>query len=477
MPTQRVQFNEWLPDQPDNAGGLNDALNVIPVSVGYQPFPNAVDFSGSATENINAVFVAKWDTEIIIFAGGPTKLFKFNSATEALDDVSKTGGYSSSFNWRFQQFGKTVIASNGGAVLQYWTIGTSTGFLDIASSPIARNLTAVRDFVVTANVNTGTLGSSTVQWSDINDETDWASGSTSQADTQVIADGGNIQNITGGEFGLVLLEKSIVRMSYVGSPLFFQFDNIARGLGCLEGNSVCQYNNMTFFLSDDGFYSCNGSTVTPIGNEKIDRWFFEDCDLSSLGSMSSSINPTANIAVWNYANNSGGRTILVYNWSLGKWSHVDTTATVVGNIATIGTTLEGLGTLGYTDIDAMPASLDARLWIGGKFLFAGAIGAKLSTFTGSSYNSKLVTTDIEVGFNSFVNLLRPQVDNGSANISIASRKELNDAIVFSTPVATTEEGRANVRSSGRYHRVSVEPTGSWTNCMAVDVDTIPRGRR
>ncbi len=477
MPTQRVQFNEWLPDQPDNAGGLNDALNVIPVSIGYQPFPNAVDFSGAAAESINSVFVAKWGTEVIIFAGGATKLFKFNNTTEALEDKSKSGGYSSTLAWKFVQFGKTVIAANGNAILQYWTIGTSTAWADIATSPIARQVAVVRDFVVTGYVNTGTLGNSTVQWSDINDETDWTAGATSQADNQVIADGGNIQAVTGGEFGLILLEKSISRMSYVGSPLFFQFDNISRGLGCLNGNSVCQYNNVTFFLSDDGFYSCDGTNVTPIGNEKIDRWFFTDIDLTLIDNMSASINPTSNIAVWNYANTSGGRTILVYNWTLGKWSHVDTTSTVLGNIATVGTTLEGLGTLGYTDIDTMPASLDARLWAGGKFLFAGATGTKLSTFTGSAYNSKLVTTDIEVGYNSFVNLLRPQVDNGSANISIASRKELDDAIVFTTPVATTDEGRASVRSSGRYHRVSVEPTGSWTNCMAVDVYTIPRGNR
>ena len=53
MPTKRVQFTEWLPDQPDNAGGLNQALNVIPVSVGYQPFPNAEDFSGAASEALN----------------------------------------------------------------------------------------------------------------------------------------------------------------------------------------------------------------------------------------------------------------------------------------------------------------------------------------------------------------------------------------------------------------------------------------
>ena len=477
MSTQRVQFTEWLPDQPDNSGGLNDALNVIPVSIGYQPFPNAADFSGEASELLNSVFVAKWGTEVVVFAGGASKLFKFNGDTEALEDKSKAGGYSSTLPWKFVQFGQTVLAVNGDNFIQYWTIGVSTLWADIATSPKAKQITIVRDFVVVGNLLAGSLASSTVQWSDINDETDWTSGSTSQSDLQVIADGGNLVAITGGEFGLVFLEKSISRMSYVGSPLFFQFDNISRGLGCLSGNSVCQYNNVTFFLSDDGFYSCDGTSVTPIGNEKIDRWFFDDIDLALIGSMSSSINPTSNIAIWNYANNSGGRSMLIYNWTLGKWSRVTTTATALGNIATVGTTLEGLDILGYTDIDAMPASLDARLWVGGKFLFAGATGAKISTFSGADYNSQLVTTDIEVGYNSVVNLIRPQIDNGSADIAIASRRELDDSVVFSPTVTTTSEGRANVRSGGRYHRVAVYPTGNWTTAMAIDVDIKPQGNR
>jgi len=477
MPTQRLQFTEWLPDQPDNSGALNDALNVIPVSIGYQPFPNVVDFSGAASEDLNAVFVAKWDTEVVLFAGGATKIFKFNSTTEALEDKSKVGGYSSVFHWKFTQFGKTVLACNGTEIIQYWTIGTSTIWADLATAPTPKQITVVRDFVVTGSLSTGALGRSTVQWSDINDETDWTPGTTSQSDSQVMADGGNLVGITGGEFGLIFLEKSISRMSYVGSPLFFQFDNISRGLGCLTGNSICQYNQVSFFLSDDGFYSCDGNQVTPIGNEKVDRWFFADVDLTLISSMSASINPTANIAIWNYANVGGGRSMLIYNWTLGKWSRVETTATILGNIATVGTTLEGMGTLGYTDIDILPASLDARLWVGGKFLFAGATGTKISTFTGSTYNSELVTTDVEAGYNSVVNLIRPQIDNGSADIAVASRKELDDSIIFGDTVSTTSEGRANIRTGGRYHRVSVKPTGNWTTAMAIDVDFKPQGNR
>jgi len=39
MTTKRLQFTDWLPDQPANAGSLNDAKNVFPVGIGYGAFP------------------------------------------------------------------------------------------------------------------------------------------------------------------------------------------------------------------------------------------------------------------------------------------------------------------------------------------------------------------------------------------------------------------------------------------------------
>jgi len=475
MPTTRLQFTEWLPDQPANAGSLIDAKNVFPVSVGYSPFPNAVDFSGAASENLNSVYAAKFGSEVVIFAGGASKLFKFNAATEALEDKSLAGGYTGTSTWNFALFGAEVLAVNYTAKVQRWTIGTSTAFADLATAaPRAKFITVVRDFVVCANIGST---ANKVQWSDINDATDWVSGTTSQSDFQIMPDGGNITGITGGEFGIVFLEKAIARMSYTGSPLFFQFDTISRGLGCIAGGSIAQYGGLSFFLSDDGFYQTDGQSVTGIGNEKIDKYFFNDVLLESIDSMSSSADPKRKIVVWNYANNSGGRSILIYNWQLQRWSRADTVATVVGDIATAGTTLEGLGTLGYTDIDTMPASLDARLWVGGKFLFAGAEDTKIVTFTGSDYNSELITTDVEVGYNSVVTLARPQIDNGSATIKIASRRELDDAVIFGDSSTTSAEGRADLRSAGRYHRLEVSPTGNWTTAMAVDIDVKPQGNR
>ena len=472
----RIQFEEWLPDQP-SITSLRDAKNVYPTSVGYAPFNNAVDFSLAATENLNTVFGGKYGDEVVIFAGGDTKLFKLDATDLSLDDVSKVGGYSGS-KWKFTQFGKVIIAANNQAKLQSWQIGTSSTFADLsANAPIAKYVTVVRDFVVSANLDTG-ANTNKVQWSDINDETNWVSGTTSQSDYQLLPDGGNITGLTGGEVGLVFLEKAIVRMSYAGSPLFFQFDTISRGLGCLEGNSIAQYGATSFFLSDDGFYKCDGQTVTGIGTEKVDRYFFNDADLTDLDSMSAAADPIKKLVVWNYKNVDGGRSILVYNWQLNKWSRVTTTATGVGSITTTGYTLEALETvLGYTNIDTLPASLDDRLWVGGKFLFAGIKDTKIVTFTGTTYNSELITPDLELGYNSVVTLARPQIDNGSATVKVASRRELDDNIAFSASATTSSEGRASLRSAGRYHRLSVSPTGSWTNAVGVDIEVKPQGGR
>ena len=478
MTTKRLQFTDWLPDQPANAGSLNDAKNVYPLGIGYGAFPSAEDFSNAASETLNSVFVAKFGAVVEVFAGSATKLYKLNIGTLALADVSKSGGYSGNGTWRFEQFGNVVLACNDNARLQTWTIGSSTAFSDASAvAPIAKDIAVVRDFVFAGNIGVGSEPDK-VQWSDINDETDWVSGSTSQSDYQIIADGGNVQAITGGEFGVVLLEKSIVRASYVGSPLFFQFDTISNGLGCLEGHSVAQYGNITFFLSDDGWYSTDGQTITNIGLEKIDRWFFSRVDLTQLNTMSAAVDPVKNLVVWNYADVDGNRRILIYNWQLQKWSRAETTSDSVGTIATLGESLESLeSVLGYTDIDTMPASLDSRLFIGGKFLFAGTKTNKIVVFTGTSITPQLITTDIEVGYNSVATLARPQIDNGTAQVAVASRRELDDTIGFSAFVPATTEGRCSLRSAGRYHRFNVQPTGNWTTAMAVDVDVKPQGNR
>ena len=611
MTTQRIQFKDWLPDQPSILDTVSEANNVIPLAVGYGQFKSAVNYSASASEDLTNVFATKVDNDVSIFAGGLTKLFKVDSSTLALDNVGKSAsrsitnvaltsnvatittalahgfstgdtvtvdasnntfdgtyaitavptsttftyalvtgnitsaaatgtvigsGYSGTYRWQFLQFANYALASNGADKVQYYDINASTYFGDLSViAPIAKYITAVRDFVVCANIGAGT-NPARVNWSDINDPTDWTSGGASQSDFQELPDGGDITGIVGGEFGIVFLEKAIVRMSYVGSPLFFQFDTISRNVGCIEGGSVAQYGGIAYFLADDGFYSCNGQQITSIGSEKVDKYFFNNANIGDIDSISAAVDPERNLVIWNYTTTSGPRGLLIYNFETQKWSQADTDVDYLSTLATTGVSLEGIDTaynitagsfvatkqytirsIGTTDytligavantvgvlftatgvgsgtgvaidmaasaaalktIDTLVTTMDDRLYKGGKFLFGGVRDAKVITFTGTPATATITTNDLEYGYNSVLTLIRPSVDSGSADVSVASRRMLDDTITYSTAVSASSEDRCPVRSAGRYHRVSLTPTGAnWFSAIGLDLDYSTQGTR
>ena len=472
MATQRLNFAEWTPDQPTVAGTLLDVNNAVPLLTGYGLFPQAVDYSNNAGEDLNNVYAGKFSNITELFAGGASKLFKYNSGTQNLTDVSKVGGYSGE-RWEFVQYGDALLATNNAEKIQVWYVNSSTAFADVAATaPVAKYVTVIRDFVVAANLSGAP---NKVQWSDLNDETNWTAGAASQSDFQIISDGGNIRGITGGEFGIILLERAIVRMSYIGSPYFFQFDTISRGLGCISGASVAQYGGITYFISDDGFYSCNGTNLDGIGTEKVDRYLFGTLDLTKIDTISTAVDPIRNIVLWNYPNISGGRSIIMYNWQLKKWSKADTDVDYISSVATSGMTLEDLDAIGA--LDDLTTSLDSRLYIGGKFLFAGVRGEKVVTFTGARSTATFTVGDIEQGYNSLAQLARPMIQDGSATVATSSRKNLADTVTYGSAVAANSDGRCSIRSAGRFHRFIVTPTGNWTNAVGVDIDFVDRGTR
>lgn len=474
MTIKRIPFTEWKPDQPAIAESLLDANNVVPSIAGYIPFPSQVNLSNAAAEDINNIIVGKFNAVTQLFAGGATKLFKFNGTTLDLENKSQSGNYTGSTRWSFVQFGAVVLAANYTNKIQAWTINSSSLFADVnAAAPICKYITVVRDFVVAANIS-GTPNK--IIWSGLSDETNWTSSASSQSDYQIIPDGGDITGITGGEYGLVLLEKALYRMSYIGSPFFFQFDAISRNLGCIDGGSVTQYAGITYFLSDDGFYSCDGKSIVPIGAEKIDKYFYANLNISTISTMSATIDPVRKIVVWNYPTTSGGRELLLYNWQIQRWSRCATTSTYLGAAASAGFTLENIGTL-YASLELVPASLDSRIWTGGKYILGGIKDTKIITFNGDNTTASLITSDVEEGYNSVITLARPIIDNGAGTVAIASRRKLNDVITYTTAVASGEGTRVPLRSAGRYHRLNVVPTGSWTTAIGVDVNLEQQGNR
>lgn len=482
MANQRITFGEWLPDQPSITGALVKAENVYSRAIGYGGIPSVVDYTQAASEPLNNVVAGKNpDGSTTIFAGSQTNLYKLDTTDMSLDDVSgATYATPTDQRWRFTQFGNRVIAANGADKLQGWLLGTSTAWADLAAdAPTSRFVTVVRDFVVTGHVSSSLPFR--VKWSALNDETSWTNSATTQSDFQEIPDGGAIVGVTGGEYGLILMDRSIYRMTYVGSPLVFQFDNISRNLGCYEANSVIQYQGLTFFLADDGFYACDGQNVVSIGGEKVDRFFFSDVDEAYLFNMSAAIDPIKNLVIWAYPHKGQGGNVsrlLIYNFQTKKWSSGVTDIDRIASSSSPSTTLEGLDVISGS-IDALGTSLDSRIWLGGKLLFAGVRNNKVVTFTGANSTATIETGELSLeNRKTAITLVQPIVDNGSCNVAVFSRDLLNTQVVFGSTTAADSENRVSLRSMGRFHRLQFNPTGAnWDTAIGADVEIVPMGGR
>jgi hypothetical protein len=438
---------------------------------------DSVTVAATSTTAVNGTFVV--DTV------PTTTTFTYLQAGGNIGSTADTGTVSFQYvtptnqRWRFTQFGNVIIAANGGNRLQGYNLNNSTTFQDLAAdAPQSRYVTVVRDFVVSAYVNSSTIYPFRVQWSALGDESSWTNSATTQADYQDIPDGGNIVGITGGEFGLIFMDRSIHRMSYIGSPLVFQFDNISRNLGCYEANSIVQYGGTSFFLSDDGFYACDGQQIIPIGNEKVNRYFFSDVEEGSLALMSATIDPFRKLVVWAYASQSSATVdkLLIYNYQTNKWTSGTTDASRVASSSTPSFDLEGMDVFG--NLEQIATSFDSRVWLGGKMQFAGVRNTKIVTFTGANNTAYIETGDIEMpGSTSAITMVKPIVDGGSASVALLSRRLLTESTVFGSQTAADAENRVSIRGIGRYHRLQLTPTGSWKTAIGMDVDMNPLGSR
>lgn len=473
MAKQRILFGEWLPDQPGVTGALTDAVNCYPVTNGYAPILTEEEYSDAADDDLLTCFAGKTAGIVSLFGASSSNLYKFAPGTRAMEPLT-TAGYTNIEYWDTVQYGDKMIMANGDSKLQSFTLNSSTYAGDLsADAPEAKYVTVVKDFVVAANL---TGEENKVYWSDINDETDWTPGLASQADSQVMPDGGDITGLAGGEYGLVFLERAIYRMTYAGSPYFFQFDAINRTLGCISAGSIINFAGLTYFLADDGFYVCDGQTTKGIGTEKIDRWFFDNANLNDIKlGMSSAVDTEKRLIVWLFPAQNGDNLLLIYNISLNKWSYAETTADSVSFALTPSVTLEGLDAFS-TSIDSLGISLDDRQWVGGLLLLSATRGPNIVTFSGAYKQAALTSGDIDVG-HSVITLGRPVIDNGSGSIQVASRELLSNAITFGDASVADSEGRCGLRSAGRYHRVKTNPSGNWRTAVSVEIDISGQGSR
>lgn len=484
-----IPFGEWTPDTLDYAtAGCTVASNCLTQAEYYKPFPEFGYISDSLPERAIGQFSCRDTSDNVhIFAGTATGLYKLSGTTWT--DVTRVSGvYTTASDgwWSFAIFGDRVIATNLADDVQSFILGSSTEFAALSGSPPkARGVTVVNNFVLLFGLD-GNI--QRVQWSALDDPTDWTPSAATQSDfNDILGDGGAVQGVVGSQnVAIVVMEKQIWRMDYVGPDTIFNFTLVEDKRGTPSPRSVCGDGINVYYLAENGFQLFDGTHSIPIGHNKVDKYFFARVDKNYIANGVIGTADSANKAVM-FAYPMTGETedgsvtdMLAYNYQDRRWTEIDAVSWIIGESLTASLTMEDLGTL-YGTMEAVPFNLDSPVWRGGEFVLAGIDSSgRYGYFDGDTMTATIATSEnqLNTGGLAEVQSVIPVTDSDATTVRIGSRMLQSGEVIYSAsqmPHAST--GECNFRVGARYHRAEVTLAGTWTLAQGVQFRFARKGMR
>lgn len=471
----------WRPDAAAlGAPGVLRVINALVGINGYKPFPalNVTSTALSARPR-GALAVRDGDGNVRQFVGDAAKLYELVGDTWT--DRSKSGGYltADEERWEMVQFKGKLLATNFGDSPQQILLGSSQ-FSDLTTDFRARHIAVVGDHVVVGNTfdTTDDAVGDRVRLSSFQNETAWTVDPFTGADYRDLGVGGHIERIIGGEYGVIVSESSIFRLSLVGAPTWFQVNETLPGIGTIAAGSVTSLGNIIFLWSEQGLVAITGggTNVEPIGANKIDKFARNDLDMDNHYLMSAVVDPTARRVAWAYpgSGNSGRpNKILIYDIPLAEWTIIEQETELIWRGGGISYTADSVDLL-IPDPDTFDGSPDDDQWKGDRPQFSAFNSAfRHGPFDGDNMTAEWDTAELELhpGRRTHLNGFRPLIDGGTVTAKLAERNKQSESVTFGSSLSPhSMTGIINTRSNARFHRMRFTASGAWTDAMGFEID-------
>jgi hypothetical protein len=492
----RLALGPWRPDAAAlDSDYLSDVRNALLTPSGWisdktlSPVIDAV-----LASPIQGLWtVRRTDGTLELFAAAAGHIYRIPGKATAIQDVSDVSGYSTSTfdRWRVAQYGSQLIATDWTDPVQVYDLAAGGDFGDLGGTPPrAKYIAVVRDLVTLGYTHDAIDldDAYQVRWhgyvAGLPDPTSWTRDVETMADSQRLADVGQIQGLTGGEFGTAVCESGVVRYTFVGSPLVFQFDTVERKLGTRVPESVAQYRQLTFFWSPSGWMAFDGSSVKPIGVAKVDDWFANDLDEGSSHLMWSGVDLARQHVMWLYPGkgNAGACNRLIrYSLPLDEWMVSDCAADCLGGGRTFGLDLDDLTQ--FPDLDDPNNQInldDPALWSSLPQSLAVS-GGRISSFGGGalpgSWTLSEKTADTENGRRAVLQRLAVVGDGGVSTVAVGRRDRWDGGLSWDNPAGVQSDGTIRLRAAGRSHVLKVAASGDWRSRLALDATASALGLR
>lgn len=491
----RIVFNDWAPDRENYMQPVTEAENVWPDAVGFAP---ALDFVPWALNQItgttpNSTYGTRGTAgESVTLVGATSKIFEVTESYTA--DITTTSGITGSGPWDFTTFRDNVIAVRTGSppIATPLTTVPLADFAAVTGSPPggAETIGYVRDFLVLgATLESGTKYPNRVRWSGFNNFNTWGSDLSTQADFQDMrSDFGEVRKIVAGTDGYIFQEDAITRMSYVGPPVIFRFDQMSRTIGAQSGKSVVWSKDWCFFYSKGGFKKLDlvNGQIVDIGLNRVDEWFRKKTQLPfNSAEPHAAIDVRRQLVFWAFRDWDGTdpgatvdndhNTVLIYHYELDRWAYmlVDTKLIGPGELSNDIADIRDNSTFVIQDTDT---GYDLGFFDG--FDPVGAVG---DVVLASRIKTGIYGDDNQL---MYIDGSRPIIETNAGEAPVVTSKcNYRNNLLHSDQSGTTgnitvnSRGRADFRVSARYVRFDVRTTGKFRRITGLEYNPRKSGGR
>ena len=481
----------WLPDaDPSLPGIITDCQHLQPTATGYMAAPSpvnaAVDTLPAACRG--AVVATMLNGTRRVIAGTQTDLLQL--AGNAWQSFGKAGGYvgSSESRWSYAQFGDTTLATNLADPMQESGV-VSNHFADVPTAPKAKIIvSASNNFVLAFFTNEGTYGVAPDRWwcCAQNNQNDWVPNVSTGANTgRLIATQGPLTAaLPLGDYVVAYKASAVFVGVFVGSPVGFQWNHIPGGpCGCIGQEALCDIGGAHFVIAEDGFWIFDGTRPLPIGAGENRMWWLNNSNVNYRYRTQCVFDQRANLVRIYYCsvNNVAGTldACVTYSVLSKQWGRDDRASEAAMSFIRPGTTINGWDSFAAT-IDALPnIPVDSPYW-----LQAGRTPAYFDTthtlmsLNGTPTDSSMTTGDL--GDDDTVTMIerfRIRFTTTPASAVAQGLVKFNEGdTLVPGPVNAINDGKFDLRQTGRYHRVRVDMTGTQ-KFVGFDAKPIPTGMR
>lgn len=483
-----VKLEGYAPDaDPTEKGIFTDCFSLLPSLKGYRAAPSAESTGVTAltTPCLGAAALRKLDESIRYIAGSQTQLYELSGTSFV--DRSQTAGYtlSSSDRWRFSQFGDVSLAVAKTENLQ---ASSSGAFAKAgAAAPKAALVEVVGQFVMLANTNETTYGNSPSRWwcSAIGDYTDWVPAVATQCATGLVTSSpGKITALKRlGDQVIAYKQRSMFRGVYQGSPLVWEFSEIASGVGALSHEAVVNIGTpedpQHIFMGYQDFYIFDGSAPVSIGKARVNETVFGELN-RDYAEYCIALHDSARSLVFFYYPKSATTQpdrCVVYNYKTRKWGRDNRTIQAAFEYIQPSLTYASLGSAYTTYASLVSESYDSSAFAASAPL--PAVFDSTNTFvtlTGTPTSWGYTTGDLgDDNIEVFVSRVKPRFITAPQSGQQINyyRQNNGDALEVDSTVTMTDS-RFDILREARWHRFAHSFIGDG-EITALDIQHAPGG--